>query len=114
MINNLKSFNYKNIYLAEKTVNSIEYFKLILNKIFYFLKETFYNKNKMEKICPYLVNDFEDWLKNYWNLERNEENKNEVIFNKEDLKDYCQAIIYYIAGMTDNYAIEMYNKIISF
>lgn len=114
MINNLKSFNYKNIYLAEKTVNSIEYFKLILNKIFYFLKETFYNKNKMKKICPYLVNDFEDWLKNYWNLERNEENKNEVIFNKEDLKDYCQAIIYYIAGMTDNYAIEMYNKIISF
>ncbi len=114
MINHLKSFNYKNIYLAEKTVNSIEYFKLILTKIFYFLKETFYNKNKMEKICPYLVNDFEDWLKNYWNLERNEENKNEVIFNKEDLKDYCQAIIYYIAGMTDNYAIEMYNKIISF
>ena len=28
--------------------------------------------------------------------------------------DFKQAIIYYISGMTDNYAIDMYNKIISF
>ena len=26
-------------------------------------------------------------------------------------KDFNQAIIYYISGMTDNYAMETYNKI---
>ena len=32
----------------------------------------------------------------------------------EKEQDFYQAIIYYISGMTDNYAIDMYNKIISF
>ena len=29
-------------------------------------------------------------------------------------KDYLKGMIYYISGMTDNYAIEMYNRIIKF
>ena len=63
---------------------------------------------------PQLINDFEGWISNYWNLERSEKNKNDVIFNFEDEKDYSKSIIYYISGMTDNYAIDMYNKIIRF
>ena len=35
-----------------------------------------------------------------------------ALFKIEDKKDYFKAIIYYISGMTDNYAIDMYNKII--
>ena len=40
--------------------------------------------------------------------------KNKAIFDLNDRKSYSQAIIYYIAGMTDNYAIDMYNKIVGF
>ncbi len=114
MIKDLKKFNYQNIYLSEKLTNSVDYFKLIINKIYDILKQSYYNKEKILKIYPYLINDFENWLKNYWNLERKSINKNSVVFNIENEKDYYQAIIYYISGMTDNYAFEMYNKIINF
>ena len=29
-------------------------------------------------------------------------------------KDFYKAIIYYISGMTDNFAVEIYNEIIHF
>ena len=52
------------------------------------------------------VDDFEKWKRDYFGME----------LNCKSITDgeYIQAVIYYIAGMTDNYAIEMYNKIISF
>lgn len=103
-LNNLKEFNYKKIYFAEKTLSSVDYFKLILNKLYDFLKDTFENKEKQRKICEILVDDFEEWLTSYYNFER----------CKSDIKEYSQAIIYYISGMTDKYAVQMYNKIISF
>lgn len=104
MINCLKEFNYKNIYFAEKTLSSVDYFKLILNKLYDFLKETFENIEKQRKNCKILVNDFEEWLTTYYNFEK----------CKANIKEYSQAIIYYISGMTDKYAVQMYNKIISF
>ena len=63
---------------------------------------------------PKVANDFETWLSSYWNINREEKYKNSVIFDISNLKDFCKAIIYYISGMTDNYAIEMYNSIIGF
>lgn len=104
MINNLKEFNYKNIYFAEKTLSSVDYFKLILNKLYEFLKETFENIEKQRKNCKILVDDFEEWLTSYYNFEK----------CKANIKEYSQAIIYYISGMTDKYTVQMYNKIISF
>ncbi len=95
MINNLKEFNYKKIYFAGKTLSSVDYFKLILNKLYDFLKDTFENKEKQRKICEILVDDFEEWLTSYYNFER----------CKSDIKEYSQAIIYYISGMTDKYAV---------
>ena len=114
MINSLKRFNYQKIYLSDKVIESTHYFKLVLNSIYDLLKDSFHNKEKARKVCPELVNDFEDWLKNYWNLERYNDNKNDIIFNIEEEKDCCKAIIYYISGMTDNYAMEMYDKMIGF
>ena len=36
------------------------------------------------------------------------------IFNIDNENDYYKCILYYISGMTDNFAIEIYNEIISF
>ena len=66
-----------------------------------------YHKNTALAFSPIASTD-------YWNRERKPENKNEIIFNVTDEKDYYRAIIYYISGMTDNYAIDIYNKIIGF
>ncbi len=114
LVKEIKKFNYRNIYLTDKLVEATKFFELVLKSIYEFLKESYANREKMMKIAPDLLVDFEIWLKNYWNKERFPINKNRVVFDSESEKDYYRAIIYYISGMTDNYAIEMYNKIIRF
>lgn len=108
MLNNLKEFNYKNIYLSEKTLGSVDYFELVLNKLFWFLSRMNFRDDDMKKICPVLANDFNKWLKEFFSLDIN--HRDIIISDNE----FLQAVIYYIAGMTDNFAIETYNKIISF
>lgn len=78
------------------------------------LKESYQNEKSIKKICPDLLNDFQTWLENYWKKQRNPINQNKAIFHIEDQQDYIKAILYYISGMTDNYAINMYHKIIQF
>ena len=114
MIKDIKRFNYENIYYSDKLLPSNDYFKLIINGIYNALKESYNNFEKLHKISPTLAKDFKEWLSNYWNLERSERCKNDVIFDMNSEIDYYKAIIYYISGMTDNYAIEMYNQVIGF
>lgn len=113
-INNLKEFNYKYIYNDERLKPSNAYFELVINTIYETLKRYYGEKEHIKKMYPEIIKDFEDWLKLYWNKERPDTCKNKVVFNTSDEKEFCQAIIYYISGMTDNYAIETYNKIIRF
>ena len=108
MLNNLKEFNYKNIYLSEKTLGSVDYFELVLNKLFWFLSRMNFRDDDMKKICPVLADDFNKWLKEFFSLDIN--HRDIIISDNE----FLQAVIYYIAGMTDNFAIDTYNKIISF
>lgn len=120
LMNELKKFNYEYIYLSDRLRPSSRYFDLVLNEIYNTLKNTYDRENtlnkisKMKKFYPDILNNFEEWLSKYWTYERKENSKNEVLFNIADEKDYTKAIIYYISGMTDNFAIEMYNKIIGF
>ena len=120
LINELKKFNYKHIYRAEIINPSIEYFKIIINEIYNILKNlydgnrTYINIQNLKKFYPNLMSSFEEWLQNYWNLDRKEIFKNDVIINMSNEKEYYKAIIYYISGMTDNFAIDIYNEIIRF
>lgn len=120
LIKEIKSFNYKNIYKAPKINVSIRYFNILLYEIYYTLKSAYAGRKTLEKIhemkktYPEVFESFEKWLSNYWNLYRSEKNKNDMLFEIENEKDYCKAIIYYISGMTDNFAINTYNKIIGF
>lgn len=113
-LNEIKKFNYKYIYLSDKLKVSMDYFELILNTIYNFLKDLHSNRERAMRICSDLVLDFEDWISNYWSGKRSPENKNSVIFSIDDPKEWSRAIIYYISGMTDNYAIETFNRIIKF
>ena len=120
LINAIKKFNYKNIYMSDILKPSIEYFKLIINQIYETLKRLYNGENtlveiqKLKKFYPKLMSSFEEWILNYWNLSRSEKCKNDAFINMENEKDYCKAIIYYISGMTDNFAIDIYNEIIRF
>ena len=120
LVKEIKAFNYKNIYLSERIKPGRRYFNLVINEIFNTLKSAYDGKNtiakfeKMKKVYPTVFEGFEQWLSNYWNLQRNNTFQNDIIINVENEKDFCKAIIYYISGMTDNFAINEYNKIIGF
>lgn len=113
-MNKLKEYNYKYIYLDERIKPSTDYFNLIINTIYNTLKRYFKEKEHIRTVYPEIIKKFEEWLSMYWNLERPKNYKNKVICNIEDEKEFYQAIIYYISGMTDNYAIDTFNKIIRF
>ena len=110
----LKEFNYKYIYLDERIKPSAEYFSLVLSTLYNTFKKYYTEKEKIKKLYPEIIADFENWLKLYWNIERKDICKNKVVFDIENEKDISQAIIYYISGMTDNYAVDIFNKIIKF
>lgn len=119
-INKLKDFNYKYIYGDLKVRKAIAYFELIINEIYNVLKLTYDGRYTYEKLMkakkyyPELISSFYEWIIKYWNLERPENMNNSVVFDMNNEKDYYKAIVYYISGMTDNFAIEMYNRIIRF
>lgn len=113
-MNKLKKFNYKYIYLDERLKPSVEYFELVLNTIYNTLKRYYKDRDHIKKIYPEIIIEFENWLKMYWNIDRDGMYKNKVVFDIDNEREFYQAIIYYISGMTDNYAIDTYNKIIRF
>lgn len=122
IMNRIKKFNYEKIYLNEKMAPSTRYFKIVINEVYYTLKNEFDEKNtirnlkKLKRYYPNLSEEFVKWLSNYAETEeRIEENyNNKIIYDLTNLKDYEKAIIDYISGMTDQYIISVYNEIVSF
>lgn len=122
LINEINSFNYKNIYNCKRILPSNRYFRLVLNEIYSLLKSTYDGKNTiknikdLERFYPNLSKNFLDFLSTYYDFGNRKELKlkNDVIFDITKPTDFYRAIIYYISGMTDNFAIESYNEIIDF
>jgi len=121
LMDNIKKYNYENIYNHPRMMASNEYFNVVINRIYATLKDMYSetnlqeNFNKMEKFYPTVIPQFKQWLNRYWSLNNREDSnlRNRVIYNGSE-KDYCKAIIDFIAGMTDNFAIDVYNEIIRF
>ena len=136
LMNKIKDFNYENIYNAKVMQPSNNYFYVVINQIYNTLKEaydgenTFNNLSKLGKFCPNLVREFIGWFNNYSvnnytnisdveSLQHTNNNmrngmKNKVLFDITNPEDYYLSIIIYISGMTDKFAIDAYNEIISF
>ena len=116
----IKAFNYKYIYGSKRMNPSNKYFELVINQIFDILKESYKGKDtqneilKNSKYYPNLFNNFSNWINKYWNIGDRKGLKNKILFDLNNEKDYVQAIIYYISGMTDKYAIDISNEIIHF
>lgn len=122
LMNKIKAFNYKNIYLSKRLMPSNKYFNLVLNEIYDTLDQAYDKKNTLKnldilaKTYPKLLGDFKKWLLEYIDFPNRENLKlrNKVIFDINNQSEYRKSIIYFISGMTDNYAIDSYNEIISF
>lgn len=123
LLNAIKKFNYSNIYLNKRVEPSDRYFSYVIHEIYRILADCYQSKDtkqeleKLEITYPVLANEFLTWIQNYWDLSNREESrlKNRIIyFVSQNETQYKKAIIDYISGMTDNYAIKIYEEIISF
>ena len=120
VMNKIKEFDYKYIYLSDILKPAEEYFSVVINRIYDTLKnayagvDTFNNLKKFMKFYPNLINGFTDWFNNFSNIGNRENLKNKILFDISIPTDYYFAIILYIAGMTDKFAIDTYSEIIGF
>lgn len=122
LLNDIKKFNYEHIYFNKHLQYPFAYFKLVINQIFDVLFDCFDGNNTLTKLeelktfYPILASSFIDWIKKYWNLTDRSNSclNNKIIFDMSSNIDFCKAIIYYVSGMTDNFAINCYNEIIGF
>lgn len=122
LMNKIKEFNYKNIYSSDRLKPSRRFFNLVINEIYNTLKSTYDRKNtltnlkNLSKTYPKLGESFTGFIQNYYNFNNREilKLKNKILFSIDNPTDFYKSIVYYISGMTDNFAIEIYNEIIHF
>lgn len=122
LMNKIKEFNYNHIYFSRRTLTATKYFNLVINEIYDILNNCYDGENTLEnikmlnKFYPKLEEGFYHFLENYCNFADRDELKlkNKIVFDITDKIDFSKAIISYISGMTDNFAMEIYNEIIRF
>lgn len=121
LLMSLKKFSSDQIYNHERLVIYKKYAKLVIESIFSILKsfyrngETLSEINNNRKVFPLLAEHFARWLLKYSNLRVDEEKyQNSIVYDIGSKRDYAQAIIDFISGMTDNFAIGVFNELTSF
>jgi len=120
LIDKIKEFNYKNIYACERIFPSNRYFSIVINEIYNTLKQTYSGDstlnslNSLRRFYPSLIESFVSWLNQYLNTSERSGLKNKILYDINSPEDFYSAIITYISGMTDKFAIDIYNEIIGF
>ena len=117
----IMKFNYQNIYLINRMQIYNDYVSLMINAIFNTLYEfQNYDSSQLEQLkedYPKLITSFIGWLEKYayFGQIRKEEYKNKVVYDlKNDPSSYKKCIIDFIAGMSDQFIIQVFNELISF
>lgn len=129
-LNEIKKFNYEYIYKNKRLDTFKKYTELVITEIFNILLETYrweYSWNELQKrrqFYPVLTASFEKWLARYCVLEivpagelRNLAIacENTKIYNRlETKKIYIQSILDYISGMTDRFALKVFNELLTY
>ncbi len=129
MLNEVKQFNYDAIYKNKKFDVYHQYVTLIIRSIYNALLGYFdFDKTPVKllkdiKTYPTLIKDFLQHLNQYSTLVPHNQEvakqlkkyKNTKIYGNLETKEiYAQAIIDYISGMTDRYAITVFNELLHF
>ena len=123
----LKKFNIKYIYNHWRLVEFEKYATLVIKTVFDMLMRTFPYAASGKvglslKYFPQLRDSWEDWLVKYSNYESagTVDRKNSLhyetlpVFDCTRIDSYTKCTVEYISGMTDHFAIAIYNEIISF
>jgi len=131
-IKELKKFNYSHIYNHWRLAEFAVYSENIIRTIFRTLQKAqpYVKTGRVAqalKNFPHLCSTFEDWLVKYtvyrpYIAEKHDfinkkailRYNTNVVFDINDNDSYTKCLIEYISGMTDQFAIQVYEEIISF
>lgn len=129
-LNEIKSFNYEHIYQHNRFNPFKHYSELVLSQIFdtllsfYDGKYTWSLLSENKHFTPVLIDSFEKWLARYCSetiipngtlKEISLQCENEKIYQMLQTRElYIQAIIDYISGMTDRFAISLFNELLEY
>ncbi len=129
-LNIIKSFNYDRIYNSKKMKPFDDYAELVIYELYTALMDVYDGRSTLDRIqeaassCPGLMGTFGSFLVNYLTLSEAEiesagferpELHNKAIY--EDLSNrriYTIAVIDFIAGMTDQYAIKVFEELLRY
>jgi dGTPase len=125
LINKVKEFNYKNIYLHPRLKYYNDYAKLVLTSIFEQLEGIFQTPamlkkelESMEKIYPSLVGSFAYWLMKYSNIDPDERKStkfgNKIVYHIENRSGYIKSVVDYLSSMTDQFAVKIFSELTRF
>lgn len=118
----LKDFNYEYIYKHKKVEAFKKYVALILTTIidelmsFYEGEETLKGLQSAHGRYPALTVNFIGWLCKYSNAakDKSKKYKNIEVYDISNRASYTLAVIEFTAGMTDAFAIKVFNEVVSF
>lgn len=126
----IKEFNYENIYRHKRLEPFKHYSELVINQIFDSLLDMYDEEHTWTKFdenrhfTPQLVDSFEKYLTRYCDtgiVPKGELKslalscENAKIYNRLETREiYIQAIIDYISGMTDRFAITLFNELLRY
>lgn len=119
----LKHFNNAYIYQHERLMSYKNYAQLIMETIFNVLKYrycgsgTIRELKKYSESYPLLIKYFVEWLNKYSDQTNRREYshlQNKVLYCIENKQDYLSAIIDFMSGMTDSFAIRVFDELTSF
>jgi len=116
----LKKFNYKTIYEHERIQMYKRHAENIIDTLFTFLSSLYQGENTLKKIdnnllrfqYPLTISNFLNHL-TQWSYETNK-NKLQPLYNLSNQNSYHEAIVDFVSGMTDSFAIRCFNEITSF
>jgi len=123
LINNVKKFNYQNIYNHKRLRSYEKYAKLVIESIFETLSDlydgpdTYVGLRNAGHSFPLLSTAFSQWLAKYDMNPASanaEKYGNIKLYDLHKPLDYTLAISDFVASMTDNFAIEIFNELSSF
>ena len=126
----IKKFNYEYIYRNPRLDTFTKYARLVIEQIFLVLLDAYKGEDtvrelyKRAEIYPELMGAFADWISKFCEseidmfstvTEKTVKCMNRKIYGFLETEEiYKGAIIDYISGMSDNYAIKVFNELITY
>lgn len=129
LLDTIKDYNIKYIYNNSKFIYYKKYVHLIIESIFSELEKKYQGADTFSSILcwknqnTFLSTAFSEWLALYCNKDiiphklrkiSASANNRKIYNNLSNKEDYLHAVVDYIAGMTDQYAIKAFDSLTSF